>query len=149
MPSLFNTTDLQDTINRVEKLSPGSLRQWGKMTVGQMLAHCNQSLETAMGKNSIKRLFIGRLLGPLVKKSALGPKPFGRNSPTDRSYIFKDDRNFEVEKGRILETLRQFHHNGQAGCTKDPHPFFGHFSPDQWALFQWKHMDHHLRQFGV
>jgi hypothetical protein len=149
MPTLFNDTDSQAIISRIQKLDPSSPRQWGKMNVAQMLAHCNVSLETAMGKNSMKRLLIGRILGPLVRKQVLGPKPFGKNSPTDKSYVFKDERNFEEEKAKILETIRNFHENGAAGCTKDAHPFFGHFTPEEWALFQWKHLDHHLRQFGV
>ena len=119
------------------------------MTVAQMMAHCNISLETAMGKNKIPRLFIGRLLGPLVKKSVLSEKPFGKGSPTDKSYIFKDNRDFEEEKAKLKGSILKFHEGGPAICTTHPHPFFGHFTPEEWAVFQWKHLDHHLRQFGV
>ena len=121
------------------------------MNAPQMLAHCNLSMETALGKNSIKRLFIGRIIGTMLKSRVLGEKPFGRNSPTDKSYIFagRDDINFEEEKTKLKQQVNQFFEGGASLCTTHPHPFFGKFSPEQWAIFQWKHLDHHLRQFGV
>jgi len=38
---------------------------------------------------------------------------------------------------------------GPAGCTKHPHSFFGKLTPEEWAILSYKHLDHHLRQFGV
>jgi hypothetical protein len=119
------------------------------MNVAQMLAHCNKSVETAMGMNFMKRLFIGRIIGTMVKKQVLGQKPFGKNSPTDKSYIFTGNLNFEEEKSKAIASIKQFFEGGPAKCTTYPHPFFGPFTPEQWAVFQWKHLDHHLRQFGV
>src|SRR5688500_9492668 len=108
MNSLFIQPDLENMLNRVEKLTLQSERRWGKMTVAQMLAHCNVSIETAMGKNIIKPLLIGKIIGPLMKARVLSEKPFGRNSPTDKTYIFKDDRNFEEEKQKLIHSLRKF-----------------------------------------
>jgi hypothetical protein len=149
MNNLFNEQDVNNIIARIDKLTPDSQRNWGKMKVAQMLAHCNISLETAMGKNTIPRVFIGRIIAPFMRKSVLGPKPFGKNSPTDKSYIFKGDNKFEEEKPKTIATLKEFLANGTSKITTYPHPFFGHFTPEEWAVFQWKHMDHHLRQFGV
>lgn len=149
MTSLFNQPDVSAILQRIERLTPGSQRQWGKMNVAQMLAHCNMSLETAMGRNVIKRLFIGRIIGTLLKPRVLGEKPFGKNSPTDKSYIFPADLDFEEQKSKAIGTIKKFFEGGPAGCTTYPHPFFGKFTPGQWAVFQWKHLDHHLRQFGV
>jgi hypothetical protein len=149
MHSLFNKTDLNDILDRIEKLTPGSSGNWGKMNVSQMLAHCNISLETAMGLNVIKRVLIGRILGPLVKPRALNEKPFSKNSPTDKSYIFPANLKFAEEKSKIVENIKKFGAGGPSQATTHPHPFFGKFTPEQWGVFQWKHMDHHLRQFGV
>ena len=151
MNSLFNPSGVSEVLGRIEKLTPNSQRQWGKMNVAQMLAHCNKSMETAMGKNYMNRLFIGRIIGTLLKPMVLGEKPFGKNSPTDKSYIFtdKDHLNFEEEKSILQQSVSQFFQGGAPKCTTHPHPFFGSFTPDQWAIFQWKHLDHHLRQFGV
>jgi len=149
MNNLFDQIDVTEILNRIEKLTPNSQRQWGKMNVAQMLAHSNISLETAMGMNFIKRLFIGRIVGSFLKPNVLGAKPFGKNSPTDKSYIFPDDCNFEEEKLKTIASIKKFFEGGPSQCTTHPHPFFGKFTPDEWAVFQWKHLDHHLRQFGV
>ncbi len=149
MNNLFNESDVSSILERIGRLSAGSQRQWGKMDVSQMLAHCHVSMETAMGKNVIKRVFIGRIIGPLLRKKVLGEKPFGKNSPTDRSYIFTGPLNLEEERAKLNSSVKKFLEGGPAGCTTHPHPFFGHFSPEEWAVFQWKHLDHHLRQFGV
>ena len=85
MNNLFNQSDVSIILERIEKLTSGSQRHWGKMNVSQMLAHCNVAMETAMGKNFIKRVFIGRIIGTLMKRSVLSDKPFGKNSPTDKS----------------------------------------------------------------
>ena len=148
-PTLFNEPDVSEMIKRIDRLTPAIKNQWGKMNVGQMLAHCNKSLETAMGGNNIPRLFIGRILGSLLKRTVLSEKPFSKNSPTDKSYVFKDQREFEIEKQILKTSLWKFLEGGKFNCTQHPHPFFGKFTPEEWGIFTWKHLDHHLRQFGV
>lgn len=148
MNNLFNKKDVSEILARIDRLTPTSQRQWGKMNVGQMLAHLNTSLETAMGLNSPKRLLIGRILGPFVKSNYLSEKPLGKNAPTDKFYIFTDNREFEKEKAKAIELLNRFFEGGSTKCTTKPHSFFGILTPDEWALSQWKHFDHHLRQFN-
>jgi hypothetical protein len=150
MKNLFNQTDVSDIIARIEKLSPDSQRHWGTMSPAQMLAHCRVSLETASGQHVVKPVFfLLRFIGALAKKGALSPKPFGKNSPTDKSYKISGSLDFEKEKAQLFNAIKKFQEGGPGKCTKHPHPFFGHFTPDEWALFEWKHLDHHLRQFGV
>ncbi|MDR2205288.1 MAG: DUF1569 domain-containing protein [Flavobacteriaceae bacterium] len=148
MNNLYNQTDFGGIVNRLEKLSPNAERQWGKMDVAQMLAHLNVSLETAMGRNFPKRIFIGRIVGGFLKKKILNENPIQKNAPTGKVYEFTDVRNFEQEKAKTLELVKTFHADGPEKCTKHPHPFFGKFTPEEWAVLQWKHFDHHLRQFG-
>jgi hypothetical protein len=150
MHNLFNPADVAAILERIEKLTPTTKNQWGKMNVAQMLAHCNVSLETAMGIKVIPPVFfVGRIIGWLLRKKTLSEKPFGKNSPTDKSYIFPAGLNFSEEKGKLIASINKFVEAGSAGCTTHPHPFFGKFTPEEWALFEWKHLDHHLRQFGV
>ncbi|MEQ1553811.1 MAG: DUF1569 domain-containing protein [Ferruginibacter sp.] len=147
MKNLFNQSDVSEILARLDKLTPTSQSQWGKMNVGQMLAHLNAALETAMGLNKPKRLLIGRVLGSFVKPNYLSEKPLGKNAPTDKFYIFTDNRNFEKEKAKTIELVKQFFEGGESKCTTNPHSFFGKLTSDEWALSQWKHFDHHLRQF--
>jgi hypothetical protein len=149
MKNLFNQADVSEIVSRIEKLEPNSKQLWGKMNVDQMLAHCTISMETAMGINVIPRVFIGRIIGPLMRSGVLSDKPFGKNSPTDKSYVLKGNFNFQDEKLKTIAAIKKFYESGPSKVTKHPHPFFGHFTPEEWAVFQWKHLDHHLRQFGV
>lgn len=149
MNNLYNATDLQGIIDRLEKLTPDAPRQWGKMDVSQMLAHCNASMETGLGLNFPKRMFIGRILGPVMKRRWLNDQPMEKNSPTDPNYVMTDTKDFEQERARAIKLVKAFHQNGPEGCATHPHPFFGKFSPDDWAILYWKHFDHHLRQFGA
>jgi hypothetical protein len=149
MNNLYNQSDVSGILNRIEKLSSNSQRQWGKMNVGQMLSHLNTFLETALNLNSPKGLLIGRILGPFFKPSYVSEKQFSKNSPTHKNYIFTDIREFEKEKAKSVQLIKQFFDGGISKCTSKPHSFFGNLTPEEWAIAQWKHFDHHLRQFGV
>lgn len=149
MNNLYNPSDVAAIVTRIEQLTPEATRQWGKMTVTQMLSHCTISMDLARGKHVVRRVFLGRIIGTLIKKAVLNEKPFKKNSPTDKSFIFKDERNFDEEKAKAIASLNAFFADGPSACTTHPHPFFGSYTPEQWAILQWKHFDHHLRQFGA
>ncbi len=150
MNNLFDPTDALGILTRLEKLSPDATRQWGKMQVNQMLAHCNASLETAMGLNTPKELgFMFRLLGRLLKPQIFGAKPMPKNSQTDKSYIITGNPDFEFEKAKAIQQIKRFSEGGAAKCSTRDHVFFGKLTPEEWAIMQWKHFDHHLRQFGA
>jgi hypothetical protein len=150
MKNLYSKADVTEAIQRIERLNSNSQRQWGTMTPAQMMAHVNISIEMASGKHHLKRVgFIGRIIGSMIKPKVLNEKPFGKNSPTAPDFIFTADLHLEEQRSKAISTIRSFHEGGPGKCTTHPHPFFGHFTPEQWAIFQWKHLDHHLRQFGV
>jgi len=149
MNNLYNQSDVLEILNRIGKLTENSQRQWGKMNVAQMLSHLNIFLETALDLNSPKRLFIGRILGSYFKSRYVRDKQFSKNSPTHKNYIFTDIRNFENEKAKSVQPIKQFFDGGKSKYTLKPHPFFGKLTPEEWAIAQWKHFDHHLRQFGT
>lgn len=149
MNNLYNQSDVSGILNRIENLSSNSQRQWGKMNVEQMLSHLNTFLETALDLNSPKRLLIGRILGSFFKSRYISEKRFSMNSRTHKTYIINDIRDFEKEKTKSIELIKLFFDGGISKCTSKPHSFFGNLAPEEWAITQWKHFDHHLRQFGV
>ncbi|MGH9644453.1 MAG: DUF1569 domain-containing protein [Terriglobales bacterium] len=140
---------MQDIFSRIDSLQPSALRQWGKMDVAQMMAHCSATLDMASGRLNRPRAFIGRLLGPLVRPMFTNEKPFSRNSPTDPRLVVADSRDFALERENLKAKIREFHECGEAGCTRHPHPFFGPLTPQAWSRGMYKHLDHHLRQFGA
>jgi len=149
MKNLFDEQVNHEIISRIEKISSGINAIWGKMNAGQMLAHCSVGLETALGDKTQKRSFIGLLFGNMAKKQVFSEKPFKKGLPTDKLFIINDDRNIEEEKKKIKSLLERFAKAGTAGISKHPHVFFGMLTPYEWGILQYKHLDHHFKQFGV
>lgn len=149
MRSMFEPGSLEDVTGRIEALNAGSQHRWGKMGVAQMLAHCSATLEVATGKTVARRLLIGRLIGPLFKKRYYDDTEFSRNSPTHPTFLIAGERDFVREKDRLLRLVREFTDGGEAKCPTWPHSFFGKLTPAEWGRGTYKHLDHHLRQFGV
>jgi hypothetical protein len=151
MKNLFEPSVEQEVKDRLSRLRPDSERQWGKMNPAQALAHCTAAMDLAMGKTPASpRVLIGRLLGPLAKKSLLVKgEPMRRNSQTPKSCLVTDERDFSNERQRLRETIDRFVAGGPGVCTKQPHFFFGPLTPEEWAALMYRHLDHHLRQFRV
>lgn len=149
MKNLYEAASVAEIKARVGRLGPGSQRHWGKMDAAQALAHCSIGLETATGDKKVPRMFIGRILGPMVKSKALSEEPFGKDSPTAKVLIVADQRDLSAEQARLCELVDRFAGAGPAGCTTHPHTFFGALTPEEWSRLMYKHLDHHLRQFGA
>ena len=151
MKNLFDATVVNEVKARLGKLEPQSERQWGRMTLPQMLAHCSASMQWAVGdvvpeKAPLPLRMVGRLVKPMVFRNE---DPLRRNSPTAKSLIVTDERDLGKERERLSGLIDRFVAGGPAGCTKNPHSFFGKMTPEQWAILMYKHLDHHLRQFRV
>jgi hypothetical protein len=149
MKNLFELETLDEVLGRIDRLQPTTQRQWGKMDVAQMMAHCSAAFDMAAGRMNPPRMLIGRVLGPFFKSVYTNEKPFSRNSPTDPKLVISDQREFLRERDQLKGKVRQFHEAGEAQCTRHPHPFFGTLAPSDWSRGMYKHLDHHLRQFGA
>ncbi len=153
MKDFFQPILVEETKQRILRLRPESERQWGSMALAQTLAHCTAGIEMARGVIQAKRApFPATLLGSLIKPLVLGnDKPMRRNSPSSPELFSADPTKCEFERERsvLIAAIDSFASQGAACCTSYPHPFFGPLKPEQWAILMYKHVDHHLRQFGV
>ena len=149
MKSLFDPQVFEDTVNRIDGLSPSAARQWGKMSPAQMLEHTARAVEMALGRGKQKQILLGRLIGWTVKKRFVGEEPFQKNGPTGPDFIIHDEPDFAAAKGRLVGLIRELHAMGEAGTNGHVHGFFGSMSGAEWGVTQYKHLDHHLRQFGA
>ena len=129
MKNLFEREAVDEVISRINTLQPATRRQWGKMDVAQMMAHCSAALDMASGQLILPRLFIGRLIGPFVRPIYTNEKPFSRSSPTDPRLVVSDQREFLREQEQLKVKVRQFYEGGEGNCTRHPHPFFGALPP--------------------
>ena len=150
MKSVFNPTDVAELIQRINKLTPDSKPLWGKMTVSQMLAHCNVSYEMVYDTRHARPNAIMKLmLKAFVKQTVVGPKPYKHNSPTGPAFIIKDDKDFETEKARLINYLNKTQQLGEAHFDQKESHSFGPLTASEWNIMFYKHLDHHLGQFGV
>ena len=150
MKNLFEAAKVDEVKQRIALLRPDSDRQWGRMNAAQAVAHCTASFEMALGERLPPRMLIGRIIGGVVKPKVLGnDEPLRRNSTTLKGLAVNDDRNLQTERERLCEMIDRFAAEGPTGCTAHPHSFFGRLTPEEWATLMYKHLDHHLRQFGA
>ncbi len=150
MKSVFNTTDKNELIARIEKLSSNTTPQWGKMDVAQMLAHCNVTYELVYENihpkpNAFKRFILKLLVKPLV----VNEKPYKKGSPTAPEFLIKSDKDFVTEKQRLINHINKTQELGQNYFEGKESHSFGVLTGQEWNNMFYKHLDHHLTQFGV
>lgn len=150
LKNIFNTEVSSEIIDRINRLTPASKPLWGSMGVAQMLAHCNVTYEMVYtNKHPKPNALLRFILKLLVKNKVVSDKPYEPNMRTAPAFIIKDDKDFEKEKSRLIEYIlktRQLgghHFNGKESLS------FGPLTQEQWSNMFYKHLDHHLRQFGV
>jgi hypothetical protein len=150
MKDLFEAARVEEVKERILRLEPDSERLWGKMNAAQAVAHCSAGLELALGDRLPPQMLLGRIIGRMLKPKVLGnDEPMRRNSPTVKGLVVQDERDLGKEQERLRGLIDRFVAGGPTGCTKHPHSFFGRLTPEEWAILMYKHLDHHLRQFGV
>jgi hypothetical protein len=149
MKTLFDQNDRDSIRARLVVLHADSVRQWGTMNAAQMVTHCARALETGTGERPMKQKLIGKILMPFFRSSILGEKPFSRNSPTDPTFVVADERDLAVERQKLLDLIDRFAAKGPASAAMQTHAFFGKMSGEEWGETMYKHIDHHLQQFGV
>ena len=150
MKNLYEAQTLAEVRTRIAKLDADRQPLWGSMTSAQAAAHCSSALEWAVGDTVPPPMFVGRIIGKMIKPMVLKDDvPMRRNSPTAKTLVIADGRELAVERERLSGLIGRFAGGGPAGCTTKPHSFFGKLTPNEWAILMYKHLDHHLRQFGA
>ncbi|MEO6288485.1 MAG: DUF1569 domain-containing protein [Ginsengibacter sp.] len=144
--NLFDQGVKQDIVDRINKLTPGTQSLWGKMNVEQMLAHAQRPIGVAFGTHQLKGNVLIKVIAPFFKSVLYNEKPYKHGLPTDKSYIVTDQKNFEIERNKLIDMLEQFN---EENITTNVHPVFGKLTKEQLSKATWKHLDHHLQQFGV
>ncbi len=144
--SLYDSDVYRAVRARLDALTPDTPPQWGAMTAAQMLAHCAGIQEVANGKPLRNTPLIARLFKGMIRRMVVGEKPYPRSTRTHPQYLQTDERDFDTEKRRLLDALQTFKETkGQPGR----HPLFGTMTVEEKGWSAFKHLDHHLTQFGV
>ncbi|CAN5591843.1 hypothetical protein BH10BAC5_BH10BAC5_07140 [soil metagenome] len=153
MNSLVNSATNTETIKRIEKLTPDSKPLWGTMSVSKMVKHLNIALQNALGELKFERSEMRKKFSEMAKPMILNNEPFGKSMPSDENFILKDEPDFLIERTKLIESVKEFSQSytekGKEATSSSEHPFFGELTSEEWDQLMWKHLDHHLRQFGV
>ena len=150
MKNIFLKEVTDEVIGRIEKLTNTSQPNWGKMSVGQMLAHCCVTYEMVYtDKHSKPNAFAKLMLKLFVKKIVVSDKPYAKNGRTASQFIISDEREFESEKTRLINFINKTQELGESAFDGKESHSFGALNSEEWNNMFYKHLDHHLTQFGV
>lgn len=149
MANIFDKNDNVEILKRLSKLTSETQPLWGKMTVSQMVVHCQKPLDVAVGKLVLSGGLLGFLFGKMAKNSFIKNKGFSKNSPTAPEFKIAGTPDFEIEKRTLMGIVEAFGKIGPDIITNKKHPFFGVMTEEEWGVLHYIHLDHHLKQFGL
>ncbi len=135
-------------ILRVERLAPDAKGLWGRMTAPQMLAHCADALRMGLGELPVtpKNAALPRLA--IVKWLFLNVLTFPKDAPTAAELKARAPEAWDTERAHLIALMQRVG-TPDALTRSAEHPLFGPLTRAQWGQLAWKHLDHHLRQFGA
>jgi len=143
---LFDPTVHDGVLERLGGLTEDTAPQWGTMDAAQMCAHCSEVLEVSTGKPLEGTPWYVGLMRGLIKKLVLSDRPYPRSTRTHPQYVVTSDLDFAVEHARLLGAISAA--QASAGSPKR-HPLFGQMTAEENGWAAYKHLDHHLTQFGL
>ena len=150
MKNIFDKKVVDEVVGRINKLTPKSAGLWGKMNVAQMMAHCNVSYEMVYtDKHPKPNAAMKLILKIFVKQPVVNEKPYKKNSRTAPAFLIVDERDFEKEKQRLIDYLIKTQELGEDHFHNKESHSFGPLTKTEWNNLFYKHLNHHLEQFGV
>lgn len=150
LPNIFTKPVADEIIARINKLTPSTPAKWGKMNVSQMLAHCNVTYEMIYENiHPAPKGMLKLMLRLFVKKIVVGEKPYGPGKPTAPAFIIKTDKDFDREKKRLIDHIIKTQQAGEQAFHNKHSLSFGPLTSTEWNNMFYKHLNHHLSQFGV
>jgi hypothetical protein len=150
MQNIFLPETVAQLTERIAVLRPDSQQLWGKMNAPQMLAHCNVSYEMAFeNKHPRPNILMRLMLQMFAKSTVCGDKPYANSLQTAPAFIIAGERDFELEKGRLIAYLNKTAELGEQHFNGKESLSFGKLTSAQWNTMFYKHLNHHLTQFGV
>ena len=151
MSSIFDPDVRAAVKTRVRALRPGSQRRWGRMSAHQAVCHMSDVLRMALRERTVAARPLP--FGPLARLVALRlplawPRGIRTLPEVEQGCGGTDPVDFERDRADLLALIDRY------GCSAPSeraasHPILGTMNPDQWGRWAYRHLDHHLRQFGV
>ena len=150
LPNIFEKSVADGVLQRINNLTNTTQPKWGKMTVGQMLAHCCVTYEMVYeNKHAAPKGLMKLMLKLLVKNAVVSETPYKHNSRTGPAFLMTTEKEFNTEKARLIAYVTKTQQLGAKEFDGKASLSFGPLSITEWNNMFYKHLDHHLTQFGV
>jgi Protein of unknown function (DUF1569) len=146
MGTLRNAEARKGLVERLGRVRPESQAQWGRFDAPRMMCHLGDALDEALGRRTIPRSGPAMLRHFPMKQLAIRVIPMPKGAQAPRELLAEEPGDFEVNRRRVVEGIERI--AAMPGGKGPNHFLFGRMSYDQWNCLAWKHIDHHLRQFG-
>jgi len=147
MLTIWDAPRRKELLARFEKLTPDRRPAWGRMTCAQMIAHVADPMKAAMGEKRVAPK-PGIFANPIVRHMIVYWMPWPKGAPTAPEFVHTDEPDFKEGLALLHATLERFAASGEQS-RMEPHPAFGAISHKAWGRLMYRHLDHHLRQFGA
>lgn len=149
--TLHNKYYFDEIKTRISRLSVDSERKWGKMNVAQMLCHCDLVLQVPLQNIELPKINdIFRIIGVFTKREMqIFNNGIPHNMPTFQKLIINFECNFEETKNNLLKTLDFYWDAFENSRLPKEHVLFGNMKEKDWGFLEYKHLNHHLKQFNV
>ena len=145
MPTLRNDVERKALLERLGRVTAESKAQWGRFDAPRMMCHLADALDEALGRLVVPRHGPAMLRHFPMKQLAIYLIPMPKGAKAAPELLAEEPGDFEANRRRVTEAIRQI---AQRAPGKGPNHFiFGAMSWEQWNRLEWKHIDHHLRQF--
>lgn len=151
LESLFDTSDRERLMARLSALRPDSERCWGRMTAHQAVCHLSDTFRAMLGDRPLPSREIDwkrKLMRFAAFTSAL---PWPEGAPTSPGLDAEKEgtrpADFGNDLGELRDLVDRFVATGGRGLA--PHWAWGTMTRGVWGRYGWRHLNHHLRQFGV
>lgn len=150
LPNVFTESVTDEIIERINKLNPDTHPTWGTMSVDQMLAHCNVTYEMIFeDKHKKPNAFMKFILKAMVKSKVVSEAPYPQSSRTAPQFIISGKKDFEIQKQRLINFISKTQQLGENHFNGKESNSFGVLNKTEWNNMMYKHLNHHLSQFGV
>jgi Protein of unknown function (DUF1569) len=150
LPNIFDEKIADEVKVRINQLTATTAPTWGKMNAAQMLAHCNVTYEMVYTDIHPKpNAFLKFILKTFVKKPVTNEVAYKQNGKTAPQFIIKSDKDFDAEKNRLVDFIAKSQQLGEQHFDNKESHSFGILTKAEWNNMFYKHLNHHLTQFGV
>ena len=150
MRTLAAKADRDSIAKRFSALATADQRQWGKMSVAQMVCHVCDAYRMALGEKAASpaTTLFRRTVMKWIALRAPMKWPHGVPTRPEMEQGIGGTPPVEFERDRAMLVVIFDRFCEPSANLSPTHPFFGLMSREDWLRWGYLHADHHLRQFG-